>query len=82
MIIRLSHPWKWHLTRDILDTEDGDLTEPEARKLVRSGRARALESIVTDVGGGWYEVPLRSGKVKKVQGLAKVKKLLRREAGQ
>ena len=82
MILRLSHPWKWHHTRDILDTDrpaDG-ITEAEARRLIRGGIARPIEDVVEDLGGGWYQVPLSGGKSEKVQGLKAAVRLLRRDA--
>lgn len=81
MIIRLSHPWSYHKTRDILTAPD-DLSEGQARALVSGGAARRLEDIVTDLGGGWYEVPLRNGKTKKVRSLDAAVKILKRQAGQ
>lgn len=80
MIIRLSHPWRWHKTRDVLDTEAGDLTDGEARRLIRAGIARDVDELIGSGDGGWYLVPLSGGKTKRVRGRAAAIKALRRDA--
>lgn len=80
MIIRLSHPYQWHKTLDILDTDHDDITEEEARRLIRGGIAKPIEDVVEDNGGGWYTVPVGPGKTKKVQGLDRAVRALKRAA--
>lgn len=68
MIIRLSHPWKYHHTLDLLDTETGDLSERDAKRLIRAGYAVDVENLLVPGAGGWYVVPLSDGTETKVQG--------------
>lgn len=80
MIIRLSHPWRWHRTLDILDTDNSDLTEGEARALIGGGIARDVDDIIGPGEGGWYDVPLSDGNTKRVRGRAAAIRTLRRDA--
>jgi hypothetical protein len=80
LIVRLSHPWKWHRTRDVLDTEDGDLTEGEALRLIRGGIARDVDELIGAGEGGWYSVKLSDGKTKRYRGRANAIRALRRDA--
>lgn len=80
MIIRLSHPWRWHKTRDVLDTDADDLTEGEARRLVSGGIAVDVDELIGEGEGGWYTVPLSGGKTKRVRGRDKAVRALRRDA--
>lgn len=80
MIVQLSHPWRWHRTRDILDTEAGDLTEGEARALISGGIARNVDDLIGEGEGGWYDVPLSDGTTKRVRGRPAAVRALRRDA--
>lgn len=80
MIIRLSHPWRWHRTRDVLDTDAGDLTEGEARRLIRGGIARDVDELLGEGAGGWYELTLSDGNTKRYRGRAAAIRALRRDA--
>ncbi len=81
MIVRLSHPWKWHLVRDVLDTEAGDLTDAEARRLIHGGIAVDVDTILAPVGGGVFEVQLRAGP-RRVRGRARAILALKEDANQ
>lgn len=81
MIVRLSHPWRWHKTRDVLDTTAGDLTDAEASKLVRVGYARDVADLIEPLGGGWVTVQLSDGP-RKVQGHDAAIAALREDSGQ
>jgi hypothetical protein len=81
VIVRLSHPWKYHHTLDVLDTDAGDLTEPEARRLINAGFALDFDTIARPAGGGYFEVDFVAG-TRRVRGRPAVLKALRREAGQ
>lgn len=80
MIVRLSHPWRWHHIRDILDTDRDPITEIEARALIRGGIARNVDDILEDVGGGWFAVPRPDGTTDKVRGHKTAVRMLRRDA--
>lgn len=79
MIVRLSHPWRWHRTRAVLDTEGGLITEDEARALIHGGIARDVEDLIENLGGGYYVVTLSGGKTKKVRGKPAAIKALKRD---
>lgn len=51
--LRLSHPWRWHNTLDVVDVPDD-----EAVRLVRSGTARPVTDLITPAGGGMFTVEL------------------------
>ncbi len=51
--VRLSHPWRWHNTLDVVDVPDD-----EAARLIRSGTARPVSDLITPVGGGMFSVEL------------------------
>lgn len=80
MKVRLSHPWRWHRTLDVLDTDAGDLTEAEARRLIRGGIARDVAELIEHTGGGWYTVKLSGGKTARVRGEAAAIRALERDA--
>ena len=81
MIVRLNHPWSWHKTLDVLDTEAGDLTEDEAAHLVRIGHAVDVDTLIEDLGGGWLEVRLQY-ETRKVRGRDAAIRALRVDSGQ
>lgn len=81
MIVRLNHPWKYHHTLDVLDSDGPHLTLDEARALTRTGYATDVDELITPTGGGWVVVALQAGP-KKVRGTAAALRALRRAAGQ
>ena len=84
MLIRLNVPYKWHKVLDIIDSED--LGPAVANRLIRRGNATKLEDVVTERGGGWYDVEVHyrdgSASTEKVHGLEAAVRLLREAAGQ
>lgn len=80
MLVILSHPWRWHHPRDVLDTARGQLTEAEAANLVRAGYAQTFDQRVRPLGGGWLEVVLADGNLVKVQGRQAAERALRKDA--
>lgn len=91
MLIRLNVPFKWLKVLDIIDLESGEaaaagLTGPKAASLIRRGMAVPVTELLTDLGGGWFNVDVsdRNGNrtVVKVQGLKAAVKTLKRAAGQ
>lgn len=51
--VRLSHPWRWHNTLDVVD-----VTPDQAAQLTRSGTARPVSELITPAGGGMFTVEL------------------------
>lgn len=91
MLIRLNVPFRWFKVLDVIDTDDEEaltagLTEPKAASLIRRGMAVPLTELITELGGGWFEVEVsdRNGdrEVVKVQGHKAAVKALKRAAGQ
>jgi hypothetical protein len=66
----MSHPWRHHKTNDVLEV-GVDVAEPDARKLVRCGRARDVADLVEDRGGGYWRVTLSDGNTKNRRSRAK-----------
>lgn len=79
MIVRLSHPWKYHHTRDLLDTDRGELTTREAAKLIRAGYAVDVDTLIEAGAGGWVTVTTSAGP-QRVQGREKAIELLRADS--
>lgn len=73
MTIYLSHPFEHHRAREVIEVD-----AITGARLVRAGYARHLEDVIEDLGGGYYNVPLRAG-VKKVRGKANAIKALERD---
>lgn len=79
--IRLSHPWQWHRTLDVLEV-GVDLTAAEARRLIRGGIAVDVADLIRPRGGGWFDVDLSDGNTTKAHGFADAIRELRKASGQ
>ena len=68
--IVMSHPWRHHHTNDVLEV-GVDVPAEWARHLVRTGRARDVDTLIENRGGGYWRATLSDGNTKTRRSRAK-----------